>query len=254
MKKSIVVIILAVLIIVLLVVMFYNTSRPKGLVALVIDDWGYNKRNIDLALEIDRPLTISILPNLRYSKYVAQEFAKANNAYDIILHLPLESKSNRAAERSTIRSNMEQETIVAILEKGIDSVPGLIGVSNHQGSKATEDGMVMKIILDELNERGLFFLDSLTTSKSVCADIARDIKLRFARRDIFLDLTDQTNLEDFESYIRGQVRELASVALKQGSAIGVGHNRKVTLKVLKELIPDMEKKGIKIVPLKELTK
>ncbi|NQV04511.1 MAG: hypothetical protein HQ532_03335 [Candidatus Omnitrophica bacterium] len=82
MKKSIVVIILAVLIIVLLVVMFYNASRPKGLVAFVIDDWGYNKRNIDLALEIDRPLTISILPNLRYSKYVAEEFAKANNAYD----------------------------------------------------------------------------------------------------------------------------------------------------------------------------
>jgi len=254
MKKSIVVIILAVLIIVLLVVMFYNASRPKGLVAFVIDDWGYNKRNIDLALEIDRPLTISILPNLRYSKYVAEEFAKANNAYDIILHLPLESKSNRAVERGTIRSNMEQEMIATILEDGIDAVPGLIGVSNHQGSKATEDERVMKIVLGELKKRELFFLDSRTTSKSVCADIARDIRLRFTRRDVFLDLTDQTDLDDFESYIRGQVRELASVALKQGRAIGVGHNKKITLKVLKDIIPDIEKKGIKIVPLKELVR
>jgi len=254
MKKSIVVIILAVLITVLLVVIFYNASRPKGLVAFVIDDWGYNKWNIDLALEIDRPLTISILPNLRYSKYVTEEFAKASNAYDIILHLPLESKSNRAAERGTIRSNMEQETIATILKDGIDSVPGLIGVSNHQGSKASEDERTMKIVLGELKKRELFFLDSVTTPKSVCADIARDIKLRFARRDVFLDLTDQTDLEDFESYIRGQVRELSSVALKQGSAIGVGHNKKITLKVLKDLIPDMEKKGIKIVPLKELAR
>lgn len=254
MKKSIVAIILTVSLIVLSVVMFYNTSRPKGLVAFVIDDWGYNKRNIDLALEIDRPLTISILPNLRYSKYVAQEFVKASNAYDIIMHLPLESKSNRAVERGTIRSNMEQEMITTILEEGMDSVPGLIGVSNHQGSKATEDERVMKIVLGELKKRELFFLDSLTTSKSVCADVARDIKLRFARRDVFLDLTDQADPEDFESYIRSQVRELASVALEQGRAIGIGHNKKITLKVLKDLIPDMEKKGIKIVPLKELVR
>ena len=254
MKKSIAIIILAVLIIALLVIMFYNASRPKGLVAFVIDDWGYNKRNIDLALEIDRPLTIAILPNLRYSKYVTEEFAKTSNVCDIILHLPLESKSNRAAEKGTIRSNMEQETIVTILEDGIDDVPGFIGVSNHQGSKASEDKRVMKIILGELKKRELFFLDSVTTPKSVCADIARDIKLRFSRRDVFLDLTDQTDLEHFESYVRGQVRELTSVALKQGHAIGVGHNKKTTLKVLKDLIPDMEKKGIKIVPLKELVR
>jgi len=254
MKKSIVVIVSTVIIIALLVIMFYNASRPKGLVAFVIDDWGYNKRNIDLALEIDRPLTISILPNLRYSKYVAQKFMKVNNVCDIILHLPLESKSNRAAERGTIRSNMEQEMITTILEDEINSVPGLIGVSNHQGSKVSEDERTMKIVLGELKKRELFFLDSVTTSKSVCADIARDIKLRFAKRDIFLDLTDQADLEDFESYIRGQVQELASVALKQGRAIGVGHNKKITLKVLKDLIPDMEKKGIKIVPLKELVR
>jgi len=144
--------------------------------------------------------------------------------------------------------------IATILEDGIDAVPGLIGVSNHQGSKATEDERVMKIVLGELKKRELFFLDSRTTSKSVCADIARDIRLRFTRRDVFLDLTDQTDLDDFESYIRGQVRELASVALKQGRAIGVGHNKKITLKVLKDIIPDIEKKGIKIVPLKELVR
>ena len=64
-------------------------KETKAYVAFVIDDWGYNQRYIDLLLQIDRPLTLAILPNLRYSGYVA-EVVKENgeDVHDIILHLP----------------------------------------------------------------------------------------------------------------------------------------------------------------------
>lgn len=234
--------------------MLYRSARPKGLVAFVIDDWGYNNRYVDLVLEIDRPLTISILPNLRYSKYIAEEIKKNTSVHDIILHLPLESKSNTAAELDTIRSSMDEDNIISILKKDIESIPGIIGVSNHQGSKATKDKRIMGTVLGELKKRKLFFLDSLTTPDSVSSFIAHNIGSKYAVRDVFLDLTDQTDLEHFASYIRGQIWELASVAKENGMAIGVGHNKKTTLEVIKEIIPELEKEGIKIVPLKTLTR
>lgn len=235
-------------------ILFYRGAGPKGLIAFVVDDWGYNKRYVDLVLEIDRPLTISILPNLRYSRYIAEEVKKNSSVHDIILHLPLESRSNKEAEVNTIRSSMNEEKIISILEKGIESVPGLIGVSNHQGSKATRDKRVMGIVLDELKKRELFFLDSLTVPDSVCSFIAHSIGLKHATRDVFLDLTDQTDLEHFASYIRGQIGELVSIAKNEGSAIGIAHNKRITLEVMKEIIPELEEQGIKIVPLKTLVR
>lgn len=253
MKKNILIAGLIIFAISALIIIFYIGTRPPGArVAFVIDDWGYNDRNIDLLFEIERPVTISILPNLRYSNYVAEAVSKGGKNYDIILHLPLEAKSDEAPEVNTIRCNMKKESVVSILDKDIKDIPGIIGVSNHQGSKATEDERVMRIILGELKNKGLFFLDSLTTPDSVCQDIAGNIKLKFARRDVFLDLTDQTDLRHFESYIKRQIQELASIAVKEGSAIGIGHNKRTTLKVIKNMIPVLEKQGIKVVPLKEL--
>jgi polysaccharide deacetylase 2 family uncharacterized protein YibQ len=231
-----------------------RAGRPKGLVAFVIDDWGYNRDNIELLFQIKRPATIAILPNLRYSKYVAEAIRHNSKIYDIILHLPLESKSGEAEEFKTIKCNMDKNKIVSILEGGIKNVPGVIGISNHQGSRATEDKRVMKVILSELKKRGLFFLDSMTSPDSVCSDIAMNLRLRYAERDVFLDLTDQTDLKNLRSYIKNQIRELADVAIKKGSAIGIGHNKKVTLEVLRDSIPLLEKRGIKIVPLKKLVR
>ncbi|MDP8230062.1 MAG: divergent polysaccharide deacetylase family protein [Candidatus Gorgyraea atricola] len=252
MKKRVFIIVLVVIL--GLSFTLYRAMRPKGLVAFVIDDWGYNKRNIDLVLEINRPLTISILPNLRYSSYVAEEIRKNSKIHDIILHLPLESKSGMAAEIDTIRSSMAEDRIVSILEKDIESIPGVIGVSNHQGSKATRDKKIMSIVLSELEKRKLFFLDSLTAPDSACSYLAHEVGLKCAVRDVFLDITDQTDLANFETYIRKQIRELAAIALEKRSAIGVGHNKKITLNAIKDAIPELEKQGIKIVPLKTLAR
>ena len=253
-KLSIIITVVVVLIAGIIFINRREVREKKFLIAFVIDDWGYNRKNIDLVCQIDRPLTISILPNLWYSKEIAETIMKKSLLHDIILHLPLEAKSNRARELNTILCDMEDEEILSILEGDIESVHGIIGVSNHQGSKATEDERVISVIFRMLKKKGLFFLDSWTTSKSVCLDVARDIGLKCIRRDVFLDITDQTDLEHFEDYIRKQIKELADTAKKKGRAIGIGHNKKIMLEVLKDSIPELEKQGIEIVSLKELVR
>jgi uncharacterized protein len=226
-----------------------NSPKRLALVAFVIDDWGYNKKNLDFIFQIKKPLTISVLPNLPYSNDIA-EAVKNSGAHNMILHLPLEAVNNTApSEKNTITCAMSGDEILSILDNCIKSLPGIDGVSNHQGSKATGDKEVMKVILSELNKRNLFFLDSRTSSKSVCGELARAIGLKSAERDVFLDMGNSD-----ESYTKKQIEQLAAAALKNGSAVGIGHDKTTTLKAIMDSIPELEKMGIEIVALKNLVK
>jgi len=246
--------ILAVAIAVLIIILYKAPvkPRPEGKVAFVIDDWGYSLNNIETLFQIERPVTLAILPHLRYSKEISDRVKKQGQRYDVILHLPLESKSGKSAERDTISRNTKKDRVLAILKEDIESVPGIIGVSNHQGSRATENKEIMKIILEELKKRDLFFLDSRTTPVSVCGNISDKIGLRYAERGIFLDLAQRKEEKQYKAYVRRQIKELINIAKARGSAIAIGHDKKFTLEVIMESIPDIEKKNIKIVPLKDL--
>ncbi len=208
---------------------------PKGEIAVVLDDWGYSLNNLEILSKIKYPLTLSVLPGLPHSNTVA---AKAHNlGFEVILHLPLEPHENVRLEKNTITTDMDNQKIIEILLQDLAKLPYLKGVSNHMGSKATEDKRVMGVIFNELKKRRFYYLDSFVTPKSVCADLAGDFGLKFARRDIFLDN------EDEPAYIKGQVKQLKETAKLYGHAIGIGHDRRVTLEILKEVMPAAEKEG-----------
>jgi polysaccharide deacetylase 2 family uncharacterized protein YibQ len=216
-------------------------------IAVIVDDFGYNTNNLDALFEITTPLTISVLPNLPYSESIAERAGKHN--IEVILHLPLEpygEKSN--LERGTIMVDMPPQEVNDLLTKAMKSVPGLKGVSNHMGSRATEDRDFMKGIFRELKKRDLYFFDNLVTDKSVCKEVAEEVGLRLAERSVFLDN------ESHESYIERQLRRTARLAEKTGWAIGVGHDRSSTIRVLTKVIPQLEEAGYEFVYVSELVK
>lgn len=234
---------------------YFGLRRPKkmppkveikGKIAIVIDDWGYNLNNLHFLEEIEYPITASILPHLGYSKSVALALKK--HGAEIILHLPMEPHEKFRLEENTILTSMDEETIRDIIARDLEDIYYARGASNHMGSKATEDKRTMGIVFSELKKRGLFFLDSLVSPRSICLPLAQKVRLEFARRDVFLD-----NKED-AGYIRGQLEKLKTRAQAYGAAVGIGHDRRVTLEVLKEAMPELEKQGYKFVYLSELVK
>ncbi|MEW6075360.1 MAG: divergent polysaccharide deacetylase family protein [Candidatus Omnitrophota bacterium] len=219
-------------------------TAPKRRIAIVLDDWGYNAKIATSLEHIHARLTMSVLPNLAYSKAVAALLHK--RGFEIILHLPLEPHEQYRLEKNTIMVSMNEQDIQAILKKDLTAIPYCRGVSNHMGSKATEDTKTMGIIFNELHKRGLYYLDSFVTSKSVCAPVAKGKRVLFAKRDVFLD--NKAN----PSYIKEQVRKLKEEADEKGYAIGIGHARRVTLETLKEIIPSLEREGYSLVFVSEL--
>jgi len=67
-------------------------ESPSNLIAIIIDDWGYNAHHCDQLATIPAPVAISVLPNIVHSTFIAQ-CAHQNNK-EVILHLPLEPYEN----------------------------------------------------------------------------------------------------------------------------------------------------------------
>jgi polysaccharide deacetylase 2 family uncharacterized protein YibQ len=248
--------ILAVIVVAQGIFIFYF-SRPKriprppavaikGKIAIVLDDWGYNLNNVALAQEIDYPLNISVLPNLPYSRTVAESFHR--RGFELILHLPLEPRENLRLEKDTIMASQSEEEIKNILARDLKNVPYVRGVSNHMGSRATQDQRVMEVILRELKSRRLYFLDSFVAQGSVCPGLAQKLRIGFARRDVFLDNSSDTK------YIKAQLLKLKSRCRLYGYAVGIGHDRRNTIAVLAEEMPRLAKEGYKFVFVSELVK
>ncbi len=222
-----------------------------GKVAIVLDDWGYNLKDLKALWEINRPVTLAILPStytkLKLSWQIAQDAVK--NKYEVILHLPLQPKEYQGNDTSGfITTDMKKEEIIKSLKASLESVPLVRGISNHEGSKATENDFVMRTIFEQMGQRHLYYLDSATGVHSVCAAVAKELKLKFAKRDIFLDNQEEKN------YIKTQLRKLAVLAIKKQQAVGIGHDRLITLEAIKEMVPELEKAGIKFVYLSDLVK
>jgi len=221
--------------------------RIKGKIAIVLDDWGYSFEYFDLVRSIRQPLTLAILPNLPYSQRIAVEAKK--KGFEVILHLPMEPypREDLVLEKDTIMTDMDDLTIDDIVSKQIKRIPYASGVNNHMGSKATEDSRVMRVVFEELKKQNLYFLDSVT-SNSVCPIVAQEVKINFTKRDVFLD-----NENDPE-YIKSQIIKLKEEAEVRGYAIGIGHARRVTLEVLREIMPKLQKEGFKFVTASELAR
>ena len=224
---------------------FIDPNAPK--IAIVLDDWGYNLNNLPVLKEIHVPMTLSILPHLRFSAQISNSLAGKN--YEVILHMPMEAHNHAIrAEGKIIDTSMSDEEIQETLKGAIASIPSLKGISNHMGSKATEDPRVMKIVMEELQKEKLYFLDSVVTSQSVAEEVSKQVGILFAKRSVFLD-----NHLDAE-YVKGQLLKTAEKAKRDGSVIAIGHDRAITLKVIQEVAPKLQEEGIQFVYASQLTR
>ncbi len=218
---------------------------PK--VAFIIDDLGYETEVAKKIMELEFPVALSILPFLRYSEFIAEEGKKNNQ--EIMLHLPMESSNSSANPGpGAIKSYMSEEEVRQAVRDCILNFPYIIGVNNHMGSKITEDREIMEIILEEIREYNLFFIDSITTKDSIAYEVAQEMEIKSAVRSVFLD-----NENDME-YIKGQMLEVQETALREGEVIAIGHSRINTFYVLKRMVPELIKAGIEVVLVSELVR
>ncbi len=222
-----------------------KVEAGKGNMAIVIDDCGYTIGPVAGFADMGRPITFAVLPYREYSNEAASRALSAGHL--VILHLPLEPMdASASSEPTVITTNMSDDEIRQTTAKAIASVPGIQGVNNHQGSRATADRRVMKAVLGTIKSQNLFFIDSRTIGKTVAAEVSRQMGIRTGENELFLD-----NSSDVDQ-IKKQLRKAVDMAQKNGSVTVIGHARPNTVIAVREMIPEMENAGIQLVYANQL--
>jgi len=202
-----------------------TAAGKKPMVAIIIDDMGYQPAVGQKMLALPLNLSFSFLPAGPQTRELAT--AAQGKKRDILLHLPLEATDAKVDPGpGTITVAMGAEEVRKHFADNLAQVPMAIGLNNHMGSRFTEERPAMATLLKEVKQRGLFFLDSRTSAKSIACAVAKEEGVPCLPRHLFLD-NDQT-----QAAIAKQIDALLALATKQGWAIGISHPHPATLAAL----------------------
>jgi hypothetical protein len=215
-------------------------GRP--MVAVIIDDAGVDKKRTERALQLPGPLTISLMT---YADGLEQFAGEARRrGHELMLHVPMEplAKGVDPGPGALIEGLPSDEVRKRIVDD-LNRLDGVVGINNHMGSKFTAYGPGMQVVMEELHRRGLLFVDSMTTDRSVGLAMAQHEGVPAAARNVFLD-----NAGDLMS-VEGQLAKVEETARKRGTVIAIGHPRDATIAALASWLPTLHDKGMVLVPV-----
>ncbi len=220
----------------------FNLPKAKNNANLVFvfDDGGQNLYDLQKFLELPFPITIAVLPKLKYSAESAKRVR--NSGHELILHQPMQA-INRSVNPGpgAITPEMTEEEVRKMLLSNINEIGPIAGMNNHEGSAITADIAKMEVILKTASDCGIFFLDSRTNVKTVVPLVAKEMGYNYYERNIFLD-----NEKTRENALM-ELKKGLDIANKKGSAVMIGHvwSADFLPALLKELYPELVKNGYK---------
>jgi polysaccharide deacetylase 2 family uncharacterized protein YibQ len=220
-------------------------KRP--MIAIVIDDAGVAQAHTRRAIQLPAPLTFAFIP---YSRDLERQARYAHSrGHELLLHIPMEPTSAEADPGyNALLTSLSRDEIMRRFRWALSRFDGYVGVNNHMGSKFMARSDLVRPILQEIESRGLLFLDSRTDHTTVGGKLAEDMGMPHASRNVFLD----NELDPGK--IRRQLAELEKVARERGEAIAIGHPHDVTIDVLARWIPQARRKGFQLVPVSAIVK
>lgn len=226
-----------------------SPDLPRGLpkLSIVIDDFGPDIRIARQFAELPIPVTMSVLPFQPHSREIAQLAHREGK--EVLLHLPMEPLSSKENPGpGALMVSMTDDQIRRNVTAALDTSPYFDGVNNHMGSRMTQDAHAMKIVLSELKERGLFFIDSMTVSGSKGWQVALELGVPTFKRNVFLD--DDTS----PAAIHSQIVKAVKIAQTRGMVLAIGHPHKTTLRSLQQAVPYFLEEGVDVVAARDLLK
>lgn len=220
--------------------------KGNAALSIVVDDCGYERSYAESFFSLSTNICFAVLPDTPKAQEYASMIDGIGNEY--IIHVPMEAPTQAREIRTIMLSNTERE-VLEMLEDFHANLSNAVGMNNHQGSTATKDFGLMKVLAEFCKREGLFFLDSLSTAESMAYAACLSNGTAALRRDVFID-----NVED-PMLIEGALKELAAVAVRQRHAVGICHfTKEETFLTLQRLITNDSLFGVRIIKLSEMVK
>lgn len=207
-------------------------------IIIIFDDMGLDRTAFEAVMRLPGPLTLSFLP---YGKNMQPMVDRARKRGDaVLLHLPMEPAGAQDPGPHALRGDMPAITLLSELDWNLSQIKGYIGVNNHMGSKFTRNEAAMKTVLSIIDERGLFFLDSVTTGKSMARAAGGAIGVHVYARDVFLDP------EAGKETVIAQLEQVERIAVETGFAVAICHPHPDTLAVIGPWLTSAPSRGFRL--------
>ncbi len=228
----------------------YAVEIPAGkgpMIAMVIDDMGVDKIRSARVIKLQAPLTLSFMT---YAGNLAGQTDRARlGGHELMLHVAMEPISRTVDPGpNVLLTGLDDNELERRLDWGLGRFSGYVGINNHMGSKFTADSRAMRLVIEAVKRRGLLFLDSRTTGRTVGAKLARRLGVPVAERNIFID-----NIGTLDE-INARLREVEKLARRNGFAVAIGHPRQATIEALKVWLGGLRSKGFRLVPISAIVK
>lgn len=222
------------------------TVGPR--IAVIVDDLGARRDVFEAVREIGRPISVAVRPDLALSGWMAGEAARAG--LEVLVDLPMEPYRFPEVDPGpgALLMAMPDAQISRRVERHLAAMPWATGVTNHLGSRMTEDRRRMRAALEPLVGRRMFFVDAMTSNLSVGYDQAKGLGLRAGRRHLLIDHAagEHGDRQTWEA--------VGDHAQARGEVIVVAHEHPLTPRLLKEYIPRWEAQGARLVPVSHLAR
>lgn len=216
-------------------------------VAIVVDDVGNTDEMLPAWLSIDAPIDFAVMPYPPLSEELANKLYDAG--YLIMMHIPTQNAPpNSFSGKGQLEVGMDRSTVFNTLNTDITTVPHAEGVNNHQGGRGCDDNALMTSEVEWAKERGLFVVDSASSVNSQVTKACLALGMGKRLNQVFIDH------ENDPDYLRKSMRELAALARKNGTAIGICHwHRPFTASTVKEMMLVLGAEGIHFCFARDIT-
>ena len=216
-------------------------------IAVVVDDAG----GVDtyLADYLELPVTISIIP---LAPHAHDDDAAAHAAgRDVMLHIPLANRSGKGGTPpGGLSVGTPADEVDRFVADAVTRVPHAVGANNHEGPLGSSTPALMTALLTSLKQRNLFFMDSVTSQRTVGFALATQMGMPPRINNVFLDHFET----DADS--RRALLDLARIAATSPTkgAIGICHVfHPYVARALNALRAQLASKGYVFAPISDVT-
>lgn len=214
---------------------------PTVKLVLILDDIGYSADAGLRAINLPAQITFAVIPHTPHGKALAEAAHQAGR--ELMLHAPMSNLSGMELGEGGLTLQQSEEEFLQVLTAALADIPHIKGVNNHTGSELTAAIQPMQWVMQELKNRNLYFVDSMTTRDSVAGTTAAQFLVPSLRRHVFLDNVQTAEAIDVE------FRRAIALAQQQGYAVAIGHPYPETLAYLEIALPMLAQSQVEIVPV-----
>ena len=216
--------------------------RPR--IAIVISDLGLSEAATEAAIQtLPAGVSLAFSP---YATNLARWIPLARAAgHEVLLAMPMEPMdypSNDPGPHTLLTTTSDARNLER-LAWVLGRARGYVGIVNHMGSRFTISEKHLRPVMAALKERGLLFLDSRSSGRSVAARIARDAGVPRAVNDRFIDTRAS------RAAIDDRLGEIERLAKSSGVGVGIGFPYPVTVERVRAWAATLEKKGLVLAPV-----